>query len=142
MCWLIVRFLSSLDCCKSQVILLDEQTTSRMAKVTLPLPEPCLDMEIISYMSGQNKRNQNSLLLVLKSGRLCTYDDCIIEKILLQSQSRPHIELPKELIVKVPFADSRITVAKYITNDSKFPSGMDEVSVLAFTFQNVLNRTT
>lgn len=117
---------SSLSTSLFQVILLDEQTTSRMVKVTLPLPEPCLDMEIISCMSGQNKRSQNSLLLVLKSGRLCTYDDCIIENILLQSHSRPHIELPKELMVKVPFTDSRITVAKYITNDSKFPSGMDE----------------
>ncbi|PIA46731.1 hypothetical protein AQUCO_01500343v1 [Aquilegia coerulea] len=109
-----------------QIVLLNEHTASRTIKLILPLLEPCLDMEIISSAFNQNKQNQNSLLLVLKSGRLCTFDDYAIEKYLLQNQSRSPPSLPKQVMLRLPFTDSTITVAKFITNDSNFMSGINE----------------
>ncbi|KAF5184845.1 Syntaxin-binding protein, partial [Thalictrum thalictroides] len=109
-----------------QIVLLNEHTASRTIKLTLPLLEPCLDMEIISSAFYQNKQNQDSLLLVLKSGRLCTFDDYAIEKYLLQSQSRSPPSLPKQVMVRLPLADSSITIAKFITNNSTFMSGINE----------------
>ncbi|OVA00628.1 WD40 repeat [Macleaya cordata] len=109
-----------------QIILLNEQTESRMIKLALPLSEPCLDMQIISSTSDQIKHKQDSLLLLLKSGHLCAYDDSLIEKYLLQCQTRSPPSLPKQVIVKLPFADSSITAAKFITNDSNPLSAMDE----------------
>ncbi|KAF9607948.1 hypothetical protein IFM89_003868 [Coptis chinensis] len=109
-----------------QIVLLNEQTTSRTIKLVLPLLEPSLDMEVISSNYDQSKQKQDSLLLLLKSGRLCFYDDSVIEKYLMQSQSRSAPSLPKQVMVKLPFADSGITIAKFVTDGSNFISGMDE----------------
>lgn len=106
---------------------MNEHTESRTIKLGLHSSEPCVDMEIISNYNEQNKRKQDVLLLLGKSGRINAYDDSAIEKHLLQSQTRSPPSLPKEIMVKLPFADSSICIAKFITeNQYSFGSG-DEV---------------
>lgn len=110
-----------------QVVLLNEQIEARMIKLGLQLSEPCIDMEIISSLGDHSKNKQNYLLLLGKSGRVYTYDDCLFEKYLLQqSQSRSATSLPKEAMLKIPFVDSHITVARFFTNNSCSPYASDE----------------
>ncbi|XP_012065395.1 uncharacterized protein LOC105628567 [Jatropha curcas] len=109
-----------------QVILLNENIETRTIKLGLLLSEPCIDMEIISSSCEQTKHKQNSFLLLGKSGYIYIYDDCQIEKYLLQSQSRGSPSLPKEIKVKMPFADSSITTAKFITDNPYMLSFGDE----------------
>ncbi|KAE8010739.1 hypothetical protein FH972_007078 [Carpinus fangiana] len=108
-----------------QVLLLNEHTESRTIKLGLHLPEPCIDMEIISS-SEQYKHKQDSLILLGKSGNAYAYDDCLIEKYLLQCQSKSPTSLPKEVKLKMPFADSSITIAKFITDSPCMLSPADE----------------
>ncbi|XP_057994797.1 uncharacterized protein LOC110660741 isoform X3 [Hevea brasiliensis] len=100
-----------------QVILLNEHTETPTIKLGLHLSEPCIDMEIISNSGDQSKHKQDSFLVLGKSGHIYLYDDCQIEKYLLQTQSRGSPSLPKQVMVKMPFADSSITVAKFITQN-------------------------
>ncbi|KAF3440877.1 hypothetical protein FNV43_RR19163 [Rhamnella rubrinervis] len=109
-----------------QVILLNEHAESRTIKLGLHLPEPCIDMEIISRSSEQSKHKQNLFLSLGKSGHIYAYDDSSIEKYLLQCQSRSTSTLPKEVMVKMPYADSSITVAKFITDNPCLLSFADE----------------
>ncbi|KAJ6305198.1 hypothetical protein OIU78_020689 [Salix suchowensis] len=109
-----------------QVILLNEHIETRMVKLGLYLPEPCIDMEIISSSFEQSKNKQDILVLIGKSGRIYVYDDCLIGKYLLQSQSKSSPSLPKEVMVKMPFADSSITVTKFITNTPNLLTFGDE----------------
>ncbi|KAH7849902.1 hypothetical protein Vadar_024735 [Vaccinium darrowii] len=113
-----------------QVVLLNEHTESRTIKLGLHSSEPCVDMEIISNYNEQNKRKQDVLLLLGKSGRVNAYDDSAIEKHLLQSQTRSPPSLPKEILVKLPFADSSICIAKFITENQYFGSGDEGTSLL------------
>ncbi|KAG4386602.1 hypothetical protein GLYMA_11G085900v4 [Glycine max] len=106
-----------------QVVLLNEHTESRTIKMGLHLPEGCIDMEIISTSS---KHRQNYFILLGKSGHVYLYDDNLIERYLLQSQSKSSPSLPKEVVVKLPLADSNITTAKFISNNSNFFSSEDE----------------
>lgn len=112
-----------------QVVLLNEHTESRMIKLGLHLPEPCSDMEIISCSSEQGKHRQDCFLLVGKSGHIYAYDDCSIEKYLLQCQSRSHQSLPKEVMVKLPFVDSSITAAKFMTDNPCLEFGVEVVQL-------------
>lgn len=109
-----------------QVVLLNEHIETRMIKLGLYLPEPCIDIEIISSSFDQSKHKQDILVLIGKSGHIYVYDDCLIEKYLLQSQSKSSPSLPKEVMVKMPFADSSITVAKFITNTPNLLTYGDE----------------
>ncbi|CAL9101764.1 unnamed protein product [Musa acuminata var. zebrina] len=95
-----------------QVIIINESTQTRTIKLVLPLTEPCLGMEIVSCFSNQSKNKQNTLVLLLRSGRLCLYDDSAIEQYLLHCQSKSPPTLPKQFMVTLPFGDSRITAAK------------------------------
>ncbi|ONH97306.1 hypothetical protein PRUPE_7G183000 [Prunus persica] len=113
-----------------QVILLNEHTEGRTIKLGLQLPEPCIDMEIVSSLSEQSKHKQDCCLLLGNSGNLYAYDDCLIEKYLLQSQSKSSPSLPKEVMVKIPFIDSNITVAKFITDNTQMLSFADEDCLL------------
>ncbi|KAL2348696.1 hypothetical protein Fmac_002696 [Flemingia macrophylla] len=108
-----------------QVVLLNEQTESRTIKMVLHLSECCIDMEIISTSS---KHRQNYFILLGKSGHVYLYDDNLIERYLLQSQSnsKSSTSLPKEVIVKLPMADSSITTAKFISNNLNVFSSEDE----------------
>lgn len=115
-----------------QVILLNEQTESRTIKLSLQLPELCVDMEIISSSIEQNKHRCDSLLLLGKSGHVYTYDNSLIERYLIQSQTKSSPSLPKEVTVELPFSDSRITVSKLVTNNPCMPySGDENFDVLA-----------
>lgn len=111
-----------------QVILLNEHTESRTIKLGLHLPEPCVDMEIISSSSEQSKHKQDIFLSLGKSGHIYAYDDSSIEKYLLQCQSRSTNTLPKEVMVKMPYADSSITIANFITDNPCLLSFADEVT--------------
>ncbi|XP_007046503.2 PREDICTED: uncharacterized protein LOC18610648 isoform X2 [Theobroma cacao] len=112
-----------------QVVLLNEHTESRTIKLGLHLSEPCVDMVITSSTTEQSKLKQDFLLLVGKSGNIYMYDDCSIEKYLLQCQSRSPPSLPKEVMLKMPFADSNITVAKLIA-DNPYALSSDEDYIL------------
>ncbi|XP_045813629.1 uncharacterized protein LOC123907410 [Trifolium pratense] len=98
-----------------QVVLLNEHTETRTIKLGLYLSELCVDMEIISSSNEQSKHKQNSLILLGKSGHVYLYDDSMIERYLLQCQSKSTPSLPKEVMVKLPLADC-ITIAKFISN--------------------------
>lgn len=100
-----------------QVVLLNEHTESRTIKLGLHPPESCLDMEIISSFPTLRKNINNSLLLVSKSGQIYTYDDSLIERYLIQYQSRSPPSLPREVTVKLPLVDSSITIAKFVVNN-------------------------
>lgn len=111
-----------------QAVLLNEHTESRTIKLGLHLSEPCIDMEIIAS-SEQSKHKQDTFLLLGKSGHVYAYDDCLIEKYLLQCQSTSPPSLPKEVKLKMPFADSSITIAKLITDDTCLLGPADEVVI-------------
>ncbi|KAL7231198.1 hypothetical protein ACSBR2_009461 [Camellia fascicularis] len=113
-----------------QVVVLNEHTESRTIKLGLHLPEPCVDMEIISSSNGKSKHKQDAFLLLGKSGHVYAYDDCAIEKYLLQCQSRTPPSLPKEIMVKLPFADSSITVAKFVTDNPYSLCSSDEGNIM------------
>lgn len=99
-----------------QVVLLNEHTEARTIKLGLPLPESSLDMDIIASFNTQSKQKHDSLILLGKSGHVYVYDDYLVEKYLLQSQSKSSSSLPKELVVKLPFVDSSISVGKFVTD--------------------------
>ncbi|XP_006412090.2 uncharacterized protein LOC18028275 isoform X2 [Eutrema salsugineum] len=111
-----------------QVVLLNEQTETRMIKLGLHVSEPCADMElIIADAHEQSKHKQDYLFVLGKSGRVYAYDDNMIEKYLIQSQSKSPPSLPKETVVKLPFSDSSsITVGKFLTNPSHLLNLSDE----------------
>ncbi|KAL2904508.1 Gag-Pol polyprotein, partial [Bienertia sinuspersici] len=92
-----------------QVVLLNEDTKSRTIKVGIQLPEQCHKFEIISCLNDQNKHKQHLLQLLGKFGLMYAYDDHSIEKCLLQSQSKSLVSLPNEMIIKLPFSNSKIT---------------------------------
>nr|XP_010918268.1 uncharacterized protein LOC105042667 isoform X2 [Elaeis guineensis] len=114
-----------------QVIILNDNCESRTIKLVLPLTEACLAMELISCFSDQNKHQENALVLLLKSGHLCLYNDSEIEHYLLKSQSKSSPTLPNQLKVKLPFGDSGITIAKLYTCNLASSIPMDEDHILS-----------
>ncbi|KAI3794329.1 hypothetical protein L1987_36958 [Smallanthus sonchifolius] len=113
-----------------QVVIINEQIESRTTKLGIASPEPCVDFEIVSSCSEQNKHKEDCFLVVGKSGHVYLYDDFSIEKYLLQSKSRSPPSLPKEVKVRLPYADSCITVAKFITDNPCMVSSADEEYLL------------
>ncbi|KAH1206127.1 Craniofacial development protein 2 [Glycine max] len=109
-----------------QVVLLNEHTEARTIKLGLHLSECCIDMEIISTSTEQSKNKQDSFILLGKSGHLYLYDDILIERYLLQCQSKSTPSLPKEVTVKLPLAESSITTAKFISNNPNVLTFEDE----------------
>lgn len=101
-----------------------------MIKLVLPLTEACLAMEMISCCSDRNKLKQSTLVLLMKSGNLCLFDDSDIERYLLQCQSKSCPSLPTPILVKLPYVDSSITVAKLYTGNPSPSSPTVEVLVL------------
>ncbi|KAK3410574.1 uncharacterized protein LOC104422838 isoform X1 [Eucalyptus grandis] len=121
-------FLAAPDAASSnllQVVLLNDHSESRTIKLGLQLPEPCIDMEIISNYSEQTKQKRESLLVIGKSEHLYEYDDSLIEKYLLQCQSKSAPPIPKEVRLRLPLTESSITVAKFITS-SQCISNLDD----------------
>ncbi|XP_047312478.1 uncharacterized protein LOC124915758 isoform X2 [Impatiens glandulifera] len=113
-----------------QVVLLNENCESRTTKLGLQLPEPPTEMAIISCSGEQIKHRQYAFLVLGISGDMYCYDDYSIERYLLQSQSKASPSLPKEIRVKMPFFNSRITVAKYITDNPCSLSPRDEAEAV------------
>lgn len=109
-----------------QVVLLNEHTETRTIKLGLHPPESLVDLEITASSIDQNKQRRDSLLLLGRSSHVYTYDDSSIERYLAQSQSKSSPSLPKEMMVKFPYGDSSITVAKLITSIPCMPSSADE----------------
>ncbi|KAJ1413328.1 WD40/YVTN repeat-like-containing domain superfamily [Sesbania bispinosa] len=109
-----------------QVVLLNEHTESRTIKLGLHLSECCIDMEIISTSTELGKHKQDYFLLLGKSGHVYLYDDSLIERYLLQCQSKSTPSLPKEVVVKLPLADSSITTAKFVSNNPNVFNSEDE----------------
>ncbi|KAL5099676.1 hypothetical protein RYX36_004003, partial [Vicia faba] len=109
-----------------QVVLLSEHTETRTTKLGLNLSECCVNMEIISSANEQSKHKQNSLILLGKSGHLYLYDDSLIERYLLQCQSKYTPSLPKEVMVRLPLSDSSITIAKFISDATNVFYSEDE----------------
>lgn len=116
--------------CYVQVVILNDQTESRTVKLGLHLPEPCVALEIISSTNDPNKHKEASCLLLGKSGHIYAYNDCMIERYLLECQARSPPSLPKQMKIKLPFTDSSITVAKLFTYNSHLLSFTDEVCSL------------
>ncbi|KAL3525173.1 hypothetical protein ACH5RR_013545 [Cinchona calisaya] len=100
-----------------QVVLLNDTIESRTIKLGLHNPESPVDLEIVSSFTPQSKQNKDSLLLLGKSGHVYTYDDHLIERYLLQCQSKSSPSIPKEIMVKMPFADPSITVSRFVQDN-------------------------
>ncbi|GJN26722.1 hypothetical protein PR202_gb14678 [Eleusine coracana subsp. coracana] len=83
-------------------------------------------MELVTGLSDPNKLKQSALVLLLKSGQICLYDDSEIERYLLHSQSKSQTTLPNHSFVKLPYGDSRISVAKFYTNSPAASSDENE----------------
>ncbi|XP_010548213.1 PREDICTED: uncharacterized protein LOC104819720 isoform X3 [Tarenaya hassleriana] len=110
-----------------QVVLLNSHTETRTIKLWIHASEPCIDMEIITDVTEHYRDKREYLLVLGKSGRAYAYDDFMIEKYLVASQSKSLPSSPKEIMVKIPFAESSITVAKLLTNSSHILNTSDEV---------------
>ncbi|KAJ1272307.1 hypothetical protein BS78_06G192200 [Paspalum vaginatum] len=109
-----------------QVLILNEESESRIVKMVLPLTESCEEMELVTGLSDPNKHRQSTLVLLLKSGQMCLYDDSEIERYLLHSQSRSPPTLPNYSSVKLPYGDSGISVAKFCTSNPASLASSDE----------------
>ncbi|TVU14871.1 hypothetical protein EJB05_38367 [Eragrostis curvula] len=86
-----------------QVLILNEESESRIVKMVLPITESCQGMELITGLSDPNKHKQSALVVLLKSGQICLYDDSEIERYLLHSQSKSPTTLPNNSSVKLPY---------------------------------------
>ncbi|XP_062185460.1 uncharacterized protein LOC133889038 [Phragmites australis] len=109
-----------------QVLILNEESESRIVKMMLPLAETCQGMELVTGLSDPNNHRQSVLVLLLKSGQICLYDDSEIERYLLHSQSRSPPTLPSHSSVKLPYGDSGISVAKFFTSSPAALASLDE----------------
>ncbi|KAG8383717.1 hypothetical protein BUALT_Bualt04G0042900 [Buddleja alternifolia] len=109
-----------------QVVLLNEHTESRTIKLGLYPPESLVDMEITTNSIEQNRHRRDSLLLLGRSNHVYAYDDSSIERYLAQSQTKSSPSLPKEITIKLPYGDSRITVTKFVTCLPCMPCSTDE----------------
>ncbi|KAF0891207.1 hypothetical protein E2562_009393 [Oryza meyeriana var. granulata] len=109
-----------------QVLILNEESESRIVKMILPLKEACQGMELVAGLTDPNKHRQSALVLLLKSGQICLYDDSEIERYLLHAQSRSPQALPNHSSVKLPYGDSSISVAKFYTSSPTAVASLDE----------------
>uniref|UniRef100_A0A453CMF3 Lethal giant larvae (Lgl)-like C-terminal domain-containing protein n=1 Tax=Aegilops tauschii subsp. strangulata TaxID=200361 RepID=A0A453CMF3_AEGTS len=121
------------------VLILNEESESRIVKMVLPITEACQGMEFVTGLSDPNKQRQTVLVLLLKSGQICLYDDSEIERYLLQSQSRSPPTLPSHSFVKQPYGDSGINVAKFYTSDRTATANEDYFSTLASKYPWLLS---
>uniref|UniRef100_A0ACD5UUB5 Uncharacterized protein n=1 Tax=Avena sativa TaxID=4498 RepID=A0ACD5UUB5_AVESA len=123
----------------SQVLILNEESESRIVKMVLPLTEACKGMELVTGLSDPNKQRQSTLVLLLKSGKICLYDDSEIERYLLHSQSRSPPTLPNHSYVKQPYGDSGINIAKFYSSGRTSIADEDYFSSLATKYPWLLS---
>lgn len=110
------------------MVLLNDQNEARTIKLGLHPPESSIDMEITSSFTPESKQKHSSLLSLGNLGHVYIYDDYMIERYLLQCQSKSTPSLPKEIMVKLPFVDSSITISKFMADNPYFLYSMDHVS--------------
>lgn len=110
-----------------QVVLLNDTIETRTIKLGLHTHESPVNLEIVSSFNMPSKQKNDSLLLLGKSGHMYTYDDYLIERYLLQCQSKSSPSLPKEMMVKMPFADPSITVARFVQDNPYLSYLKDQV---------------
>ncbi|XP_044954906.1 uncharacterized protein LOC123405176 [Hordeum vulgare subsp. vulgare] len=131
-----------------QVLILNEESESRIVNMVSPLTEACQGMGFVIGLSDPNKQRQSALVLLLKSGQICLYDDSEIERYLLQSQSRSPPTLPRHSFVKQRptisilsqrYGDSGINVAKFYTSDRTTITNEDYFSSLASKYPWLLS---
>uniref|UniRef100_A0ACD5V3K2 Uncharacterized protein n=1 Tax=Avena sativa TaxID=4498 RepID=A0ACD5V3K2_AVESA len=123
----------------SQVLILNEESESRIVNMVLPLTEACKGMELVTGLSDPNKQRQTTLVLLLKSGQICLYDDSEIERYLLHSQSRSPPTLPNHSYVKQPYGDSGINIAKFYSSGRTSIADEDYFSSLATKYPWLLS---
>ncbi|PNT61666.1 hypothetical protein BRADI_5g18470v3 [Brachypodium distachyon] len=111
-----------------QVLILNEESESRIVKMVLPFTEACQGMELVTGLSDPNKHRQTVLVLLLKSGQIYLYDDSEIERYLLHSQSRSPPTLPYHSSVKQPYSDSGINIAKFYTTGPTGLASLEETA--------------
>ncbi|XP_074275401.1 uncharacterized protein LOC141599307 isoform X2 [Silene latifolia] len=122
-----------------QVILLSEDSENQTIKLGLQLPEPCVNMEIISCPNELSKNKQGFLVLLGKSGRMYAYDDHSIQKYLLLSQKKSSVSAPSGLTIKLPYYTSIVTSAQFLTNHSKIiGSTIEEYTLVAKNLPSLL----
>ncbi|CAN0873661.1 hypothetical protein LINGRAHAP2_LOCUS10438 [Linum grandiflorum] len=122
-----------------QVVLLNEHSETRTIKLVLHFPEACIDMDIVSSSFEKGSIKQVSFLLLGRSGHMYAYDDSLIEKYLLQSQAKGSPSFPREVMAKMPYIDSIISAAKFITKPPSLLNLPDEdYTVLARNVPSVL----
>ncbi|KAH9310967.1 hypothetical protein KI387_026002, partial [Taxus chinensis] len=96
--------------------------TTSLCELEFVLPEPVAEMTILSSSRAKIEGVGIALLVLSKTGHLYAYDDYEIEKRLLDADRKSLLSLPKAIVIKPPFADSSVTVAKLVTipnnNDS------------------------
>ncbi|PKA47754.1 hypothetical protein AXF42_Ash014531 [Apostasia shenzhenica] len=114
-----------------QVIILNDNSESRTVKLALPLTEACLGMETISCFNEGNKQKQDALVLLLNSGRLCLYIDSEIENYLLKCQTKSTPSLPSHIMAKVPFLDSKVSIAKLYASAVQTSTPIEEDNLVA-----------
>ncbi|KAL3630160.1 hypothetical protein CASFOL_023144 [Castilleja foliolosa] len=115
-----------------QVVLLNENTETRTIKLGLHLPESLVDLEITTSPNERNKYRCDSLLVLGKSSHVYAYDDSLVERYMLQCQTKSSPSLPKEVKLKLPYGDSSITVSIFITSLPCMPgSTAEDLSMLA-----------
>ncbi|KAG9136988.1 hypothetical protein Leryth_013829 [Lithospermum erythrorhizon] len=122
----VMGFSSAFSANLMQVLLLNEKSESRTIKVGLNPPETCIDFNIMTGFYGQGKQKNDAIMLLGKSGQIYYYDDSLVERYLLLSQSKSSPSLPKEEMVKLPFAKTRITVSFFVSDNPVMRCSSDQ----------------
>ncbi|XP_057822852.2 uncharacterized protein LOC131035216 isoform X2 [Cryptomeria japonica] len=91
------------------------ENKNNQCELELVLPEPVTEIAILSRMHSKGIDSGASLLVLSQESHLYAYDDSEIEKRLIDADHNSLLSLPKPIMIKPPFADSSITVAKLFT---------------------------
>ncbi|KAK9129222.1 hypothetical protein Sjap_009709 [Stephania japonica] len=97
------------------------------------------------YVRGDSVSSSSNMLQIIllnehmEARIMCVYDDSVIEKYLLQCQSRSPPSLPKQIDIRIPFVDPSITVSKFVTNATNLFGATDEdYNLLAKNFSPLI----
>eukprot|EP01018_Ginkgo_biloba_P016356 Gb_40665 [translate_table: standard] len=100
---------------------------TNLSELELVLPNSFMEMSLLSNTHTKNKDEGESLLVLTKPGQLYVYNDVDIEKHLRNTEHKSPPSLPKPIMIKPPFTDSSVTVAKLVT----IPDNIDSSKILS-----------
>ena len=102
---------------------------NKLCELELVLPGPVIDMSIFSSTHSKGKVAGESLLVLIKTGQLYTYDIIEVEKQLLDGVRTSLPSQLRAIMVKLPFSDSSVTAAKLVTipNDNTSSNTLAQV---------------